>query len=301
MAKNAVTVGDELRRFRTRSGISQFDLAVCMAWKGTNPIIQIEKNRRIPRPDTIDRLGKCLGLSYLDIHYLNGLAGYHLPTRLPPPEFVTDTLDHIAAAIEDYAYPAYVIDYQFRIWLTNPATALFTLGDVDALRELVARPLHAFDITFDSRLGMRQRISGLEQFEQEQIFRFKASNAFRQHEPFFLAYPDSMDDLNADDYQSFRRVWQSIDMNMVTAIRPIEVQTFYSRLRQGDLTTRLPDGDVAFYLRVDSILHLGDLLQIVTFVPVDEAVAALVCPRYVPADAATFKVWALTDLDPFYA
>lgn len=294
------TVGDELRRFRMRAGISQFDLAVCMEWKGTNPVIQIEKNRRIPRPDTIERLGKCMGLSYLDIHYLNGLAGYHLPTRLPPPEFVTDTLDHIAEAIRDYPYPAYVVDYQFRVWLTNPATVLFTLGDAAALRELLARPLQVFDMVFDSRLGMRARSRDIDYLEQGQIFRFKASNAFRQHEPFFLAYPDCMKYLEPDDYRNFSKVWQSIDMSTVTAIRPVQVQAFYSRLRQGDITSLFPAGEVAFYLRVDSILHLGDLLQIVMFVPVDEALAARICLPFIPADAPTLKVWELMDIERMY-
>src|SRR5512134_3555827 len=101
MIKSSLTVGEELRRFRVRRGISQFDMAVCMEWKGTNPLIQIEKNRRIPRPDTIERLGKCIGLNYLEIHYLNGLAGYHLPTRLPPANYVIDTLNQIAEVLKD--------------------------------------------------------------------------------------------------------------------------------------------------------------------------------------------------------
>ncbi len=46
MPKNTITLGSELRRLRTSQGISQFDLAVAMDWKGTNPIIQIEKDRR---------------------------------------------------------------------------------------------------------------------------------------------------------------------------------------------------------------------------------------------------------------
>ncbi|MBZ0290095.1 MAG: helix-turn-helix domain-containing protein [Anaerolineae bacterium] len=301
MAKSSLTVGEELRRYRTRRGISQFDMAVCMEWKGTNPLIQIEKNRRIPRPETIERLGKCLGLNYLEIHYLNGLAGYHLPTRLPPVDYVVHTLNQIAEAVRDYPYPAYVVDYQFRFWMANPATVLFTLGDAARLRQLMARPLHAFDITFDSRLGMRGHIQELETFEQGQIFRFKMSNAFRQHENFFRAFPESMDYLDNADYQAFRKVWLTIDVNQANVIEPLQIQAFYSRLKQGDIALRFDEGTAAYYIRVESILHLGDLLQLVTFVPVEESFAIRLNQTYIPADSPTLKVWELLDIGQFYS
>ena len=56
MAEKTVTLGQELLRLRKRRGMSQFDLAVCVEWKGTGPVIQIEKDRRIPQPDTIEKL-----------------------------------------------------------------------------------------------------------------------------------------------------------------------------------------------------------------------------------------------------
>lgn len=300
MAKKVVTIGEELRRFRTRRGISQFDMAVCMEWKGTNPLIQIEKNRRLPRPDTIERLGKCMGLNYLEIHYLNGLAGYHLPTRLPPAEYVTDTLNQIAEALKDYPYPAYVVDYQFRFWLTNPATVLFTKGDVGRMGELMARPLTVLDITFDSRLGMRAYIQGIDAFEQGQIFWFKMSNAFRQHETFFQALPESMNYLADEDYANFQKRWMSVEVNRLSAIQPLPIQEFYSRLKGGDIHLEFPEGTGAYYLRIEPILHLGDLLQLVTFVPVDEAIATRLNERYVPGDASTFKVWELMEMGRLY-
>lgn len=295
MVKKQVTVGEELRRFRARSGISQFDLAVCMEWKGTNPLIQIEKNRRLPRPDTIERLGNCIGLNYLEIHYLNGLAGYHLPTRLPPAAYIIDTLTQVGEAIRDYPYPAYVVDYQFRFWLTNAATALFTLGDAARLRDLMAKPLHIFDITFDSHLGMRQHIMELSAFESGQIFRFKMSNAFRQHEDFFRDFPESMSHLDEADYLNFQKMWQAVDVNRVSAAHPMHVQEFYSRLKQGDITLHFEEGRSAYYLRVEPILHLGDLFQLVTFVPVDEALAIRLNQSYLSSDTTLFKVWELAD------
>lgn len=302
-----ITVGSELNRLRRRQGISQFDLAVCMEWKGTNPIIQIEKDRRIPKTETIERWGECIGLNYLEIHYLNGLAGYVLPTRLPPRDVVVRTLEYVADMIKDVPFPAYVVDYQFRIWLTNPATTLFTLGDAAKLHAYMQRPLNVLDMIFDSSLGMRSTMENLPFVEQAQIFRFKASNAFRQHEAFFQAYPECMNYLSPEDYTNFVKHWQSIDMAAVANIKSMPLTQYYARMEWGDIQSVLPQGDMAFHLMVESILQLGDLFQIVTLLPVvsaklpeNKAQAEAIIRKVVPTDAQTLKLWELVDIERFY-
>ncbi len=295
------TFGRELVRLRTRRGISQFDLAVCMEWKGTNPVVQLEKDRRIPKSDTIARLGQCLGLNPLEVHYLNGLAGHAIPTQLPPRGQVIEVLDYLAGALADFPYPAYVLDYQFRFWVANRATAMYTLGDLDRLRRLMAGPLHVFDILFDSRLGFRQQIAELGLTERDQVFRFKASNSFRQHEAFFLAYPERMSGLLPEDYRTFAALWQAVDLNDVSTLRPLRIAEFYARLEQGDLHLIYPEGTAAFHFAVDSVLHLGDLFTVVTLLPVarpdNQAVAELIRARYVPAHGAPLKLWELIEIE----
>jgi transcriptional regulator with XRE-family HTH domain len=300
-----VTVGQELRRLRMRRGISQFDLAVCMEWKGTNPIIQIEKDRRIPRPDTIERLGHCLGLSYLEIHYLNGLAGYVLPTRMPPRDLLIETLEQIADLITDFPYPAYVFDYQYRFWLFNPFVAVF-LGE--AMPLLQARSFDVFDMVFDSRLGLRPHIADLQNTEQEIVFTFKATNGFRQHEAFFQSLPErKMDTLIPEDYAAFKAVWQALDMNTIASLNSLQVVNFYARQERGDLQLALPEGTVSCHLRVEPVFHLGDLFRLGTFLPVDsadqpgnKARAEAIFGQYRSAAGQSIKVWEHIDLDQFY-
>lgn len=306
MTDNAMMVGEELHRLRQRRGISQFDLAVCMEWKGTNPVIQIEKGRRVPQPDTIERLANCLGLNYLEVHYLNGLAGYIPPTRLPPKEQVTGTLDYVAGVIADYPYPAYVIDYQFRLWLANPATAMWVEGDVDRLRDLMARPLNVFDIIFDSRLGFRAQIESPEQTDRDQVFRFKATNAFRQHESFFRSLPGRMNSWLPADYVHFARIWHAFDINAPAGMGPAHLAAFYARIERGDLTALTLDGPVAFHLQVESILHLGDLFVLVMFAPVisahvpgNQTRAEAFSRRYARAEQI-MRLWDLIDLGAIY-
>jgi transcriptional regulator with XRE-family HTH domain len=295
------TFGRELVRLRTRRGISQFDLAVCMDWKGTNPVVQLEKDRRIPKSDTIARLGECLGLNYLEVHYLNGLAGHTIPTRLPSKGQIVETLDYLAGMLAEFPYPAYVLDYQFRFWVANRATAMFTLGDLDRLRTLIAGPLHVFDILFDARLGFRQQIAELGLTERDQVFRFKASNSFRQHEAFFLAFPDCMSHLPPEDYRTFAALWQAVDLNDVSSLRPLRIAEFYARIEQGDLHLAYPEGVVAFHFSVESVLHLGDLFTVVTLLPVarpeNKALAETISGKYVPARGGPLKLWELTEIE----
>src|SRR4051794_20589184 len=88
-------LGDTIRGFRQRAQparVSQFRLANLMQWQGTAPVIEIEKGRRRPRPETLNALGEALRLSPADIAYLHGLAGYREITVMPPTEQVVRVL-----------------------------------------------------------------------------------------------------------------------------------------------------------------------------------------------------------------
>lgn len=303
-----VTVGQALNRFRIRRGISQFDLAVCMDWKGTNPVIQIEKDRRMPRPETLSRLGECLGLNYLEIHYINGLAGYLPSTPHPPLDHVITVLEEVAALFDDFPYPAYVLDYQLRYWLANPASALLFGGDYDRLRELMKQPLYIFDLIFDSQIGLRQQIPALETIELEQVFRFKAANALRQHEDFFVTFPQRMQARwLPEDHAAFMQVWNRIDINVAASYREIKMRELYAQMNHGDTQLVFPEGAVAFYIMTEPLLHLGNLFQIVTFVPVGTAgsvdnltLAEQVSTAYVPRTISSIKLWDIAEIESVY-
>lgn len=305
-----VTVGQELRRFRHQKGISQFDLAVCMEWKGTNPIIQIEKDRRIPRPDTINRLAECLGLTYTQVHYLQGLAGYVMPTRLPPPDQIIRTLESIAARLVDVPYPATVLDYQFRCWVFNAPSLIFTGSDLDLARQILSGPLDVLQMMFDSRLPIRQQVADLATTEQEMLFTYKATNALRQHEPFFLNVPARMaETLLPEDYDAFLRVWNAVDIDAPERVAPLAAADFYARMGQGDIQLRFPEGVVTCYFRREAVLHLGDLFQVLTYVPVESPelpgnrrLAERIFAKHSPPElaGATLKLWDLIDIETLY-
>src|SRR6266516_2480824 len=117
---NLQRLGNAIKMIRERAQpqkISQFQLATLMQWEGTAPVIEIEKGRRHPRPETLNALGEALQLSPADIAYLHGLAGYRDITTMPPVEQIKRVLQAIEPTIANRLYPVYVLDYQFRHWM----------------------------------------------------------------------------------------------------------------------------------------------------------------------------------------
>src|SRR5262245_14181879 len=122
---NLKLLGETLKAFRVNARprpISQFRLAAMMQWEGTAPIVEIEKGKRRPRPETLNALGEALQLSPADIAYLHGLAGYREPTVMPPLDRIVRVLEAIEGDLSRRLYPVYVLDFMFRHWMVNTAT-----------------------------------------------------------------------------------------------------------------------------------------------------------------------------------
>ncbi len=305
--KNNVSFGGELTRLRKQKGISQFDLTVMMNWSSTSPLIQIEKNRRIPKLETIERLSSCLELDYIQKHYLLGLAGFLLKTEIPQKKQVITTLEHVSSYMCNIQYPSFIVDYKYRFWLFNPAVSVLANGDNKILYQLLSRCFSVFDVYFNSQVGFCQSITNIEQVQDDQIFRFKASNLFRQHEDFYLAYPDCMSYLETEDYTAFEKAWNKIDHNVLVDVKAIQIPDFYNRIEKGDVSVCLNGKDVYFHITVLPILHLGDLFQVVTYVPVDsaslpenKAYIDNICQRNISKHAAPLKIWELINVDQLF-
>ena len=305
--ENNVSFGQELNRLRKDKGISQFDLTVMMDWSSTSPLIQIEKDRRIPKIETIEKLSRCLDLDYIQRHYLLGLAGFLLKTEIPQKQQVIKTLEHVSSYMCSIQYPSFIVDFKYRFWLFNPAVSILADGDYEILHRLLSQRINVFDVYFNSQVGFCQSIANIEHVQNDQIFRFKASNLFRQHEDFYLAYPDCMKYLATEDFIAFERAWNKIDHNVLIDVKSIQIPDFYNRIEKGDVSVYLNGKEVFFHITVLPILHLGDLFQVVTYVPVDssslpenKAYVDNICEKNFSQNAKTLKIWELTNIDQFF-
>jgi hypothetical protein len=266
-------LGSTIRMFREQAQprkISQFRLATLMRWEGTAPIIEIEKGRRLPRPETLNALGEALQLTPADIAYLHGLAGYRDITMMPSVEQIKRVLEAIEATIANRLYPVYVLDFQFRHWMVNIATAVLLGGSLDLLTMLMQRAVHGFNVVFDSRLPLRQYFTDLEAVERERMFRFKSLNLYRRHEPFYLAYPDRMkNELLPEDYSRFVKCWNDIDVSTqdVFPVHP-------------EVKLRLGSNEFTFVIHLVELLHLDRLIYVAYYEPKDELSNRERCEAY---------------------
>jgi hypothetical protein len=260
---NLKMLGNTIRLFREQAQprkISQFQLAVMMQWEGTAPIVEIEKGRRHPRPETLNALGEALQLSPADIAYLHGLAGYRAITVMPPIEQIKRVLQTIEPDIAQRRYPVYVMDYRFRFWMINSATAAFQDGSLEHTVSIIKNAIDGFSMSFNSRFPLEEDIAHAEVIERETIFRFKAYNLYRRHEPFYLAYPECMQEqLTPADYQRFVKSWNEVDVRMqdVYPVTP-------------EITSRVGSLALRFNIHIVEIPHLDRLLFVAYYDPKDD-------------------------------
>jgi hypothetical protein len=257
-----------------------------MQWEGTAPIIEIEKVRRHPRPETLNALGEALQLSPSDIAYLHGLAGYREFTQLPQPEQIKRVLAAVEYDIAQRLYPVYVIDYRFEHWMVNTATAALIGGSVEVLRFLMQQRIHGFRVVFDSRLPIRQFFPHPEAVERERMFHFKSHNLYRRHEPFYLAYPDCMKlELLAEDYLRFEKTWQEVEIGN-QAVFPVHPE----------IQICLGNEVCTFLIHMVELLHLDRLIYVAYYEPKDDAQGNRErCERYFlkhsPSEKTCIHAW----------
>jgi hypothetical protein len=282
-------LGETLRRFREQARptrISQFRLATLMRWQGTAPVIEIEKGRRRPRPETLNAWGEALALSPADVAYLHGLAGYREPTEMPAADGIRRVLRAIEPDLAQRPYPAHVLDFRFRHWMVNPATAALVGGSLDTVRALIARGVHAFDAVFDSRLPARRYLADPEAVERERVYRFKAHNLYRRFEPFYRAYPDELRErLLPADYARFAATWQAVEvaMDRVFPVHP-------------EVTLRVGGAEVTFVIHMVELLQLDRLLYVGYFEPKDDLAGnrgrcETLFPRRGPDETSCVRAW----------
>jgi hypothetical protein len=286
---NLNLLGNAIKTFREQAQpkkISQFRLAAMMHWEGTAPVIEIEKGRRRPRPETLNAIGDALQLSPADIAYLHGLAGYRGITIMPSIEQIKRVLTTIEPDIAQRLYPVYVMDYQFHFWMINNAIAAFQGGVTDVVNEMMKQQIDGLSMGFDSRLPFHHGFANSYSTEREAVFRFKAYNLYRRHEPFYLAYPECMEKrLLPHDYERFVKRWNEVDVRMQD-VYPITPQ----------LTEYSASMELRFDIHMVEIPHLDRLLFIAYYEPKDDGAGNRErCEAYFtahsPGERVCIKAW----------
>jgi hypothetical protein len=260
MAKT--TFGAELKRMMDERNVSIRELTrrlygsadnrtQVMRWLAIDTAEQAKGNAI--EAASLQRVVEALELPYVDQVFLYGLAGL-LPAMVIPGEAeIKERLSEYIPRMEAHPFPAYVLDaIHYRFWLAN-AEAVTLAGGMERAKHLASRSV--FQILFDPALGIIQRVddAALLQIRRNNIGFFKALNILRRHEPFFMAYPERLrdvDGLNSDAYAEFHRLWDTTPPGDES-------------LPNEDLVIAVGGhGSVVFTIKPEPIVALGDLFHV---------------------------------------
>ena len=112
------TLGGLIQDYRIKKRLSQFDVSLRIGWKDTSRLSKIEQGRvGKPTRETIEKIIKALELNQQEKGQLLYAGGY-----LPTDEEIEDIIKKVRTKIDSWRYPAYLLDFSWRMLYTNGIT-----------------------------------------------------------------------------------------------------------------------------------------------------------------------------------
>lgn len=109
------TLGGLIKDFRIKKRLSQQEVSLRIGWKDTSRLSKIEQGRvGKPTRKTIDKVIKALGLTEQEKGEFLLVGGY-----LPTEEEIKKAVDETKEKINNWPYPAVLIDFSWRCLMVN--------------------------------------------------------------------------------------------------------------------------------------------------------------------------------------
>jgi len=255
-----------------------------------------EIGKQRPQPERLHDLARTLSINYEEEIYWLGLAGYIQSTIMPDDDQIEAILEIYYRDIQDYPFPAQILDYRNNYWAMNPATTAFFGGYDAAVSMMEKRIPNIFELVFRSELGIGNIFDNFENFRKQQIVLFILNNLHRRHEPFWQSYPQCWKDkFSLSDYQIFEVLWQEVCHEyldgMKSSINLAEAVVNYSYV---DLQTT--DGkQIRFKVLVEAPVyfyhHIFDILRYTLVDEADRAEAERYFGEFWGKDVSNLKQW----------
>ena len=204
------TLGGLIKDYRIKKRLSQFEVSLRIGWKDTSRLSKIEQGRvGKPTRETIEKIIKALKLDEQEKDQLL-YAGSYLPTD----EEIENIIKKVKNKIDNWNYPAYLLDFSWRMLYTNDITAqVFILPKKwkTIVRESKPNILEApfsKDI-LKATIEKGDDESELKPFAVAHIATFKAVNQRFQNESWYKKLIQHL-----MKYQEFRKLWVTVIPNV---------------------------------------------------------------------------------------
>ncbi len=205
------TLGGLIKDYRIKKRLSQFEVSLRIGWKDTSRLSKIEQGRvGKPTRETVERIIKALDLNKQEGGEFLLTGGY-----LPTDNEIIKVVRELRYKVDNWLYPAYMIDFSWRSIYTN----YMTIATLNLPKKYVEywnkRSLNILDFSFHLKEQFPIEIKkgedekNLKPFIIAEIAAFKIENNKYQNERWYKKTVQSL-----TKYKDFRRLWATIDSKM---------------------------------------------------------------------------------------
>lgn len=204
---HSATLGGLIKDYRLQKRLSQQEVSLAIGWKDTSRLSKIEQGRVAkPKRETAERIIKALNLENQEKgEFL--LAGGYLPTDLE----IKNIIKEMGKKVDDWPYPAYIMDFSWRLLYTNDLNLLafnLPLSWKKVVLNLKPNVLSFAFLPkeqFPAKVEKGEDKKNLKPFVVALIAAFKAENLKFQQESWYKKVVQGL-----MGFEEFRKLWPKI-------------------------------------------------------------------------------------------
>ncbi|MBI2028140.1 MAG: helix-turn-helix domain-containing protein [Candidatus Levybacteria bacterium] len=204
------TLGGLIKDHRIRKRLSQLEVSLRIGWKDSSRLSKIEQGRvSKPSRDTIERIIKALKLNVQEKGNFLLVGGY-----LPNNQEVKNVIKVIGSKIDNWPFPAFLMDFSFRWLYTNLYTLKVMKMSINQKKWVEKNKPNFLEFPFlpsdqiSVEIMKGEDEKNLKTFKIAQIASFKTENEKYQNESWYKKLIQSL-----MKYDDFRKLWPSTDQN----------------------------------------------------------------------------------------
>lgn len=248
------TLGGLIKDYRIKKRLSQLEVSMRIGWKDTTRLSKIEQGRvGKPTRETVDKIIKALDLNGQEKGEFLLIGGY-----LPTDEEIIKMVRQFKVRINNWPYPAYMIDFSWRSLFLNEATGKDLGIPSEILRQAIKNKYNLLEfvgapkVVLASELYKGDDEYNLQHFDVAQIAQFKVEQIGREKDSW---YKKLIAKLSKNEY--FRKQW--------IQVKP---QSYHKKLLDYEYKeVRWPDKIFKYHVFTSRLIE-DQRFQLVLYLPV---------------------------------
>jgi len=154
----SATLGGLIKDYRQQKNLSQYEIAFSLGWKEPSRLSRIEQGKvSNPSRELIDKIIAVMDLKEDEKNHLL-LVGNYLPTQ----EEIEKMRKEVDPILQNWPYPAYVLDFSWRLLAWNKAAAWVYEIDKETANYLIIKMPRSLDLVFSPQFIQNRFVKGAE-------------------------------------------------------------------------------------------------------------------------------------------